>query len=245
MTARYYSGDVQLQSGLEVALSAHESSHLIKSMRGAVGDRIIVFGAGRQFEADVVAIEGKTRAVIRVCEELPPTPPPSIELTVLVPWIKGGKTELVVQKLTELGVARMIVFQARREVARGDEGKIDRLKRIALEACKQCERTDLPCIEQGGTLVQALELCGEVPVSNRFLLHERLDGSTISAVAGQALVSHAAAVIAVGPEGGWHPDELDPVKDTMTPVSLGPRILRAETAPIVAVAALLTITGDI
>lgn len=245
MTARYYSGDRQLESGLEIELTADESGHLIKSMRGTVGDQVIVFGAGRQFEAEVVAIAGKTRAVVRINDELPATSPPSITLTVLMPWIKGGKTELVVQKLTELGVARMIVFQARREVARGDEGKVERLRRISLEACKQCERTDLPAVEQGGTLPQALELCGEVPVSNRFLLHERLDGNRISTISSQALASNPAAVIAVGPEGGWHPEELDAVKDIMTPVSLGPRILRAETAPIVAVAALLAISGNI
>lgn len=245
MTTRYYCGNYPLAPGADVQLSDEESHHLIKVMRGRPGEHVIVFGDGGQYEAVISAAGKGSAAVLKVGDPVAGPPLPSVRMTFLIPWIKGGKTDLVVQKLTELGVLGLIIFQAEREVARGDESKLDRLRRVALEACKQCERIDLPKLQLAPSLLAAIQLSPEIPVANRFLLHEREGATKFTSVVASAVKQSSDVLFASGPEGGWHPHELNTVQGLVTFVSLGPRILRAETAPLVAAAAALALAGDI
>lgn len=243
-TRYYYSGEEPLEPGVSVELDADESRHLVKVMRARVGDSLVVFGRAGQFHATVTELISSSRASVTIGDPLPGVPPPSVDVTLLVPWIKGGKTEWVVQKLTELGARNIIVFRAVREVARGDDDKLARLRRVAVDACKQCERANVPSVVLAGTLAEAVKSCSDIPAEARFILHERIVGLRLSQAAGEFAARGRPIMLASGPEGGWDPDETAAVGEGATLVSLGPRILRADTAPLVAMAALLTLAGE-
>lgn len=157
------------------------------------------------------------------------TPRPSPELTVGFALVKGQKPELVVQKLTELGIDRMVMFSARRSVVRWDDERsarnVERLKRVAAEACAQCRRLWLPAIGMG-------TLSGLVA-----------EGALLADAGGRPLGPSDTAVV-IGPEGGWDPLDLGEcerhpgVDEGPYPrpdrVALGENVLRAETAAIAA-----------
>ncbi len=136
--------------------------------------------------------------------------------TVAVAAPKGDRLDWLVQKVTEIGVARVVLVEAERSVVRWDADRavrqLDRLRRIATEAALQSRRVWLP------------ELCGPVAAA------EILPGSAIAEPGGRP-VSAGDTTIAVGPEGGWTPNELALAADR---VSLGPNVLRVETAAVVA-----------
>ena len=165
------------------------------------------------------------------------------EIALLFALAKGDKVDLVVQKATELGAARIVPFAAARSVvrlegARGEE-RARRWRRIAEEAARQCGRADVPAVAAPLGLGAALAALppGTVP----FVFHP--GGSPLShAEAGGA--RGLAAV--VGPEGGLADEELEACRGARAVrVSLGPRVLRAETAAIVAVALLQARFGDL
>lgn len=243
MSSRFYAGDQPLATGQRLDLPIEESRHLLKTMRARVGERLIVFGGGRQYAAELVDANGKLATVV-LGESVPGPPEPRISMKFLVPWIKGGKTDFLVQKLTELGAARIIVFQARREVAKGDDSKVDRLARIALEACKQCERITVPQISAADSVKAAFEAAG-VAHRNCFILHERKNSQSLGHALTALTKVPGAIAFASGPEGGWHPDELSELEESVQYVTMGRRILRAETAPLVAAAAMLFYAGEV
>jgi len=156
-------------------------------------------------------------------------PEPAPRLTVAFALVKGAKPELVVQKLTEVGVDRIVPFAAERSVVRWDEVKAERaLQRwqmVAREAAMQCRRAWLPEVCGVGTSEGVLGGPGAVRAD---MGGRRLDGGD--------------RVVAIGPEGGWSPAEVARSRDA---VVLGPHVLRAETAAIVAGAAMVALrTSD-
>lgn len=246
MTTRYYyDGSAPLAVGEAAALGADEARHLLKVMRARPGQQLVVFGNGGEFQARYTEPGPGGTAVILPEEKLAGNPPPSMAVTLLIPWIKGGKTELVVQKLTELGAHAIIVFQSLREVAKGDADKCSRLQRVAIEACKQSERSSVPRITLADSLSSAVAQCDHIPPEARFILHERIVGKRLSEAVSPLIATQPAMMIASGPEGGWDPRETAAMGAGATLVWLGPRIVRAETAPIAAMAAVLALSGDI
>lgn len=165
------------------------------------------------------------------------------EIALLFALSKGEKVDLVVQKATELGVARLVPFAAARSVvrlegAKGEE-RARRWRKIAEEAARQCGRADVPAVAAPGPLDAAL---AALPAGTATFVFQP----------GGAPLSHAeegdargfAAV--VGPEGGLSEDELEAcLRAGAIPTSLGPRVLRAETAAMVAVAILQLRFGDL
>jgi len=153
-------------------------------------------------------------------------PAPAYPVTVGFALVKGAKPELVVQKLTELGVDRIVVFSARRSVVRWDGERsakqAERLGRVAREACAQSRRLWLPEVE----LVGGIEaLAGEGAVSGE---------GAVAADAGGRPLRPTDRVVLVGPEGGWDDDELLVSGHALDRVGLGEHVLRAETAAITA-----------
>ena len=140
---------------------------------------------------------------------------PPCEVGVGFALVKGERPELVVQKLTELGVDRIAVFAARRSVVRWDEARgakhLERLQKVAREACGQCRRLFVPSVE-----------LAELP--------ELRSQGTVAAQAGGRPLGEGDRMVLVGPEGGWEPEELEGVES----VTLGDHVLRAETAAITA-----------
>lgn len=198
---------------LEPRLGPSDHHHLANVLRVREGDAITIGdGAGRwrsaTFRADPWAVPACEGEVIEV-------PSPTRQVTVGFSLIKGGRPELVVQKLTELGVDRIVPLAADRSVVRWDDTKtaanLDRFRRVAREAAMQSRRVRLPDLD-------AILRPVDVPVSPSVVLAE-LGGGPLS---------DDIEVLLVGPEGGWTASELE---DRRT-VGLGSTILRAETAAI-------------
>jgi 16S rRNA (uracil1498-N3)-methyltransferase len=166
---------------------------------------------------------------------------PALSLWLLPALAKGEKMDLVVQKATELGATVLAPWAAERSVVRLDgekgEARAERWRRIAAEAARQCGRADVPAIHAPGTLGEAL---ATVPAGHaRFVFHP--GGAPLPAAA-----SPAGVVAVVGPEGGLTAAEVEACERAgAVRASLGPRVLRAETAAVVATALLQACYGDL
>jgi 16S rRNA (uracil1498-N3)-methyltransferase len=239
MANRFYIGNIAAAAGEKITLSREESQHLIRVMRAAPGDRIAVFGNGREFSAKILSSDNGI-ALLELLEPAQATPPAVVRLNMVLPFLKGGKTEMLVQKLTEMGTASFTIYCAEREVAQGNAPKIAQLQRTAVEACKQCRRADVPKIEMADTLRNAL--CSTLSI----VLHEKeMFSESLSAKLRRISSEKPASIdIATGPEGGFTDSEIASVAANALVTSLGPRILRAETAPLVAASIALAAFGE-
>lgn len=187
--------------------------HLARVRRLRDGDSLTVTdgaGAWRSCAFRGTAVLEPAGDVVRV-------PAPDAPLTVAFALTKGDKPELVVQKLTELGIDRIVPFRAERSVVRWDEQKAarqhERLQAIARSACEQAHRCWLPVVE---------------PVTDVDDLARR---GVVRADRGPVTLTAAVTAVAVGPEGGWTDAERARLPAT---TGLGPHVLRAETAAITA-----------
>lgn len=248
MTERYYIGDAEVGVGHTLSLDEEEGHHLAKVMRVPVGAQVRVFGAGREFEATVVAI--RPSVVVRLDRPLAPLPELPGRLIVAVPWLRSNKTEYLVQKLTELGVHEIAIFRGDRCTARGDETKVSRLRRIAIEACKQCERSAVPQIAAWSSLKEMVGWL-QTRVEVLIVLAERVNACPLSRclkdVKRESRASDGIleAGIIAGPEGGFSEQELEYLSRHALLASLGPRILRADFAPLVATILILAEAGEL
>jgi 16S rRNA (uracil1498-N3)-methyltransferase len=219
--------------GLDVAvpLDGKPAHYLGNVLRLGEGDQLLLFdGDSGEWRA---AIEGvaKKRLVLRVVEQVRPaeTLP---ELTLAFAAIKRAPMEWLVEKATELGVARLQPVVTQRTVV--ERLNLDRLGAIAIEAAEQCGRTRLPRIAEPMKLERLLE-------SEGLLLFADETGGVpmIGALAA------GPATILIGPEGGFTPDERERILGAgALGISLGPRILRAETAALAAVSLYMAGAGD-
>ena len=235
-------------AGARVKLGSDESRHLRDVLRLRAGDEAFVFdGEGREF-ACVVLDEGgrggEASLEVRGPSE-PPSPESPLELTLALALLKGEKFDLVVQKATELGVARVEpVLTARADVrprdARDTERRVERWRRLALEASKQSGRARVPTVESPQTFERVITREPREGVS-RLLFSER-GGAGLDSIAAAA----SSVVALVGPEGGWDDEELSLARaHGWTLVTLGGRTLRAETAAITVCALLQHTFGDL
>ena len=150
-------------------------------------------------------------------------PSPEYPVTVGFALVKGDRPELVVQKLTELGVDRIVPFAARRSVVRWDEARaakqMERLRRVARESCGQCRRLWVPTVGTDDTDGAAVQLATFPQVHT--------PGAAIADAGGRPM-RRSDRTILVGPEGGWDPSE----SDGADRIGIGEHVLRAETAAI-------------
>jgi 16S rRNA (uracil1498-N3)-methyltransferase len=215
-----------------VDIDGDEHRYLGLARRARVGDEVELFdGAGRAARARVVRMStgSSTLEVGPVGQVVPARP----ELVAVVPWIKGERMDWCVEKLVEVGAARIVVFAAARAVVQLDgerlRGRIDRLGRAAAAAARQAGRADLPVVEAAAALATVLP---GLAVDAGWLC---LPGAEAAPRCLPAEVARLAVVS--GPEGGLTGDEVEAALGRgFAPIGLGPHILRAETAPVVAVA---------
>ena len=223
----------------EVVLSAQESRHAKNVLRLSEGDEVILFdGSGKEYSAVVTRADrqGITAHVVR---ENASDREPKTDVFLLVGALKGDKTELVVQKATELGVSRIGVFSSRYCSAYMNENKLERLNRVAREAAKQCLRASVPRVEYYETLQDALAAGAECVTrlfACEFITETEKDiqgvGDSVAAV--------------VGSEGGFSEEEYALAQRLgYCGVSLGKRILRAETAAIALLAVIMHEAGEL
>lgn len=228
-----------------VRLTGSDAHHVGYTLRAKVGDRLIVVGADRQVaEMEVVAFTKDTVTLMRRAFLSADTEPP-MEVGLAVCLLKGEKMEFVVQKAVELGVAYVQPLRSTHCVVRYDAKKSAarqaRWQRVAEEAAKQCGRTLVPMVEPIREMKEWLADLS--PETRLFLLYEREERASLRAwLKGQNGRSYIALV---GPEGGFSDDEAAAAKRAgAVAITLGPRILRAETAALAALAAVMYEKGD-
>ena len=224
-----------LGEGARVDLDAAQANYLGNVMRLGEGSELLVFD-GRSGEwLARIAEAGKKRMTLAV-ERRTREPEAIPDVWLAFAPVKRNQTDWLVEKATELGVAKLIPVMTQRTIV--ERVKLERLEAIAIEASEQCGRTRLPAIEE--------------PVPLRKLLEAGHPGRTLyfADEAGGEPASSAfkpgPATILTGPEGGFTDEERAAIRAAQNamPISLGPRILRAETAALAALAAYMAVAGD-
>ena len=230
-----------LQAGMVVELPPETASHLAKVLRARSGDELVLFGGdGREFHGVVDSVRGsRVTAMVGSGADVDRESPFAVTLVQCVP--RGDRMDFIVQKATELGVMRIVPILSQRSVVRLDaaqaESKAAHWRAVAISACEQCGRNRVPTIDPPSQLIDYLG--SSLPLSSRLVMEP---DSTSN---GPPADLQAAAEIAIGPEGGFAAEELEAFRIAcFQRVTLGPRILRTETAAIAALAWLQTRYGD-
>ena len=239
--------------GASVHLASEEARHLVDVLRLKPGDEAFVFdGEGREYRC-LVADEGRDRssALLEVSEEVRPARPEStLHLTLCVALLKGEKFDLVVQKTTELGVCKIVpVLTKFADIRLKDSAdgarRIARWKRIALEAAKQSGRARVPEIDMPTDFNSLVESQPGEESERRLIFSER-EGLGLNETIGQSNTRATCVTAMVGPEGGWADQEIARARQrAWSIVTLGGRVLRAETAAIAAATLLQHRFGDL
>jgi|1186.fasta_scaffold09321_3 16S rRNA (uracil1498-N3)-methyltransferase len=228
-------------SAQEVALTPAQARYVHGVLRLGAGTELELFdGLGASYRAQVAA-DGR----LRVGERLV-APIRALEVVLVQALAKGEKMDLVVQKATELGVARLVPLAAERAVVQLDAqrggARAERWRRIAQEAARQCGRADVPRIDEPSGWDGIFALLQTDPERRGLLLDPEERELRLGAAARGA----PKLLLAVGPEGGFSGAERDrAIALGMLPVSLGPSVLRTETAGLAALAIVLHVHGEL
>jgi 16S rRNA (uracil1498-N3)-methyltransferase len=216
--------------------------HHLRARRLRVGSALVLAdGMGTQRRGVVAALD-RHQAVIEIVDELSVHRDSTLQLTIAQAALKGDKLDWVIEKTTELGVTELVIFTSERTVGRVGVERRTRWSRVASSAAQQCQRSTLPAI---GGPISFDELLARSTDAVRLFFWEGHAGSGLAAVHRQH--SRAASVLAViGPEGGFSTGEARRAEAAgLHTVSLGPRILRAETAALVAGTLCQFLWGDL
>ena len=223
MADRFFT-DKPLSPG-EFILGGAEAHHLGAVRRFSPGESIHLFnGDGCQYPAEVVSV-GKKQVVLRVLSVESPTREAPFPIVVGSALPKGDRLDFLLEKLVEVGATRFVPLIAERSVVRPKVDKLEKWRRAVIEASKQCGRNTLMLIDKPLSLIEYLssELAGD-----KCILHT---GPSLARPANGI----AGTAFAVGPEGGFTDAEIDTaIHAGWRTMSLGPRVLRIETAAIVA-----------
>jgi 16S rRNA (uracil1498-N3)-methyltransferase len=227
--------DETLASGLALTLDGAPANYLANVMRLKPGDPVRLFDDRTgEWLAEVAEISRRSvilrlTSKLREREDVP-------DLWLLFAPIKKGPIDWLVEKATELGAARLQPVLTQRTIV--ERTNLDRLRAHAIEAAEQCDRTALPALAEPAKLARLLQDWDE---SRMLIFADETGGRPIAEVA-----KPGPAAILIGPEGGFTPEERDVIRATpgAVGISLGPRILRAETAAAAAMAAWMSVAGD-
>lgn len=227
--------ETPLGAGTLVELNAAQANYIANVMRMKEGGRLLVFdGASGEWLAEVVEA-GKKRMTLSV---IGPTRPQECvpDLWLAFAPVKKGRVDWLVEKAVELGVARLQPVVTQRTIV--DKLNLERMRAHIVEAAEQCGRTALADIDEPVKL--DLWLKGRDPARTLYFADET--GGEEAASAFQP----GPALILTGPEGGFTPEEASLIRAAPNagPISLGPRILRADTAALAAVAVWMAAVGD-
>ena len=225
----------RLGEGARVELDAAQANYLGNVMRLGEGAELLVFdGASGEWLARI-AEAGKKHMALSV-ERRTREPETIPDVWLAFAPVKRAQTDWLVEKATELGAARLLPVITQRTIA--ERVKLERLEAIAIEATEQCGRTKLPQI---AAPVQLKQLLAARDSARRLYFADERGGE-----AAMQVFAPEPALILTGPEGGFTDEERNAIRAAVNSVamSLGPRILRAETAALAALAAYMAVAGD-
>ncbi len=233
-------------TGQMPSITGSDARHIKNVLRLKPGDKIKVFdGTGCEYESKIESYL-KKKVTIAIIKKVPSKAESPVRIIVAQAFLKDKKMDTIVRQLTELGVSKWIPFMAGRSVPNPDKKRLSardkRWKTIAKEALKQCERGCLP------------EICSVVSFEDLLFLERDCDNKIVfyenetKAIAPSMLspVTTSKKILMVfGPEGGFTKDEVEKAKDCgFVTASLGPRILKADTASIAACTLIQYLFGD-
>jgi 16S rRNA (uracil1498-N3)-methyltransferase len=236
---------------LTVKIAIEEMRYLRDVLRLQPGAEVYVFdGDGKEFQCEI-AEYSRDFASLRVVAEVSPTHPEShLDLTLATALLKGEKFDLVVQKATELGAMRILPVMTQRADVRlkdaGDANKrVTRWQRIALEAAKQSGRARVPEVAAPTSFASLIESQTQDNSAGLLMFSER-DGEPLAETLTHARNTSLPLIALVGSEGGWADEEILQARASgWQIVTLGGRIMRAETAAIAVVVLLQHLLGDL
>lgn len=221
-------------------LTGAQAEHMARVLRAQPGMEADVVAGGRVFHAEVAAVRlGREESEVRLNLVAELEADPALPVTLMIAVYKFDRMEWAIEKATELGVAEIAPVIARRtekHLAEAAAKRAERWRRVAHEAAKQSRRSDVPLVHEPGPLAARVKAAAS---GTRIVLAEQERTTTLRVCVQEAMEAARDEMpsleIAIGPEGGWAPDE-EALFDAngWRAASLGPRILRAETAAIAA-----------
>ncbi len=231
--------DQPLALGQPVALDQAQANYLFNVMRMVVGSRVRLFNGMDGEWLAAVETAGKRAGVLRcIVQSAPQIAPPDVWL--LFAPIKKARTDFIVEKAVELGAARVIPVHTR---FTNEKVRQDKLRAHAVEAAEQCEATYVPAIDD---LIPLDKLLSQWNPTRRILWADEGLTARATLLAAKRSDTPDPWAILIGPEGGFSPEERTTLHALLyvTPISLGPRILRADTAAVAALTLWQTTLGD-
>jgi 16S rRNA (uracil1498-N3)-methyltransferase len=233
--------DAPLRAGSTLTLPEESAHHAVHVLRLETGDAVALFnGRGGEYAARIASIQ-RLRIAIDVLQHRPVERESPLQMTLLQGVSSNDRMDFTVRKAVELGVAAIYPLLATRSVARpkGDRADSRRAhwQKVVISACEQCGRNTIPEVHPLATV----DACLQAPREGfKLLLSPRSERPLSKAVEGKS-----SFVLTAGPEAGFDADEEAAfAKAGYTPVRLGPRVLRTETAALAALAALSALRGD-
>ncbi|MCD8205105.1 MAG: 16S rRNA (uracil(1498)-N(3))-methyltransferase [Clostridia bacterium] len=225
----------------EVIVSGDEFCHAAKVLRVTEGEEVVLLdGFGKEYSAIVTKVS-KKEMTCHITGEAFSDKDPKKDIYLLCGALKGDKTELVIQKATELGATKIGIFRSKYCSAYFNDNRVERWERVSREAAKQCGRSSPGLILTFDDFGTALESAAGYENKLFFCEFETLSGADMSNLSGDSFA------VVVGSEGGFSEDEYALAKEkyAFTGMSLGKRILRAETAAISAVTLVSYFAGEL
>jgi 16S rRNA (uracil1498-N3)-methyltransferase len=235
---------IPVVSADRVPLPPDEAHHVTRVLRLGAGADVVVFdGQGHEWDARIAAID-RHDVTIEIVASRTPVAEPAIAVTLAVALLKGDQMATVVRDATALGVAVIQPFVSSHVAVPARawrDRSIERWQRVAVASAKQCGRSVVPAMADVLTYPDVLDRAGDDLV---LCCVEPVRGVTLDAGRSIARPSTGRAWLCIGPEGGWSAQELALARQRhATLIGLGPRTLRAEIAPTVALSALWTQWG--
>ncbi|WP_088008024.1 16S rRNA (uracil(1498)-N(3))-methyltransferase [Indiicoccus explosivorum] len=234
--------DQKIPDNGELIISGDDARHIAKVMRGEPGDRIVVVADGTAYEAELGTVSQEVG--VRILKKLDGNPELPLHVAIACGLPKGDKLDLIAQKGTELGMHRLIPFEAERSVVKWDAAKAgkkaERLRKIVKEAAEQSHRTVIPHVHTPESFPELLKSASRYgAVIAAYEDEARKTDRTRFADTLKSVYDKGSILLVFGPEGGFSQAEITGLERAGALfTSLGPRILRAETAPLYALAAI-------
>jgi len=243
-TTRLYT-DQSLETGAQIVLQGNAAQHLGRVLRARVGETVALFnGDGREFAATITT-SSKREIQLTLGEASLPCTESAVHTALGLCLSKGDRFDWAIQKATELGVGSIIPLYSERVDFSIPEDRLSKRihhwQQVAISAAEQCGRVKIPSVIAPMPL---MDWVAEVSADERWVLHCADVGNCT--VASQKAKAPGSAALLIGPEGGLTESEVNAATGGgFTPLQLGPRVLRTETAPIVALTALSMQWGDL